>query len=115
MGGICPAASRPKACPVRLGWLEAGVPTEPGAGIRNRPPGDLNRMPAATCHSIGIASPDEGNGYSTATPPSGIASAWAAEKYRGTCAIRVQYVHAGTSGSSSRQPSAAQTAPAAGL
>ena len=45
------------------------MPTEPGAGITNRPPGDLNRMSAATCHSIGIASPDAGNGYSTATLP----------------------------------------------
>ena len=38
----------------------------------NRPPCVLNRMRAATCHSICISSSDYENGYSTTTLPSGI-------------------------------------------
>jgi hypothetical protein len=78
--GICPAASLVRVWPVNVCWSEAGVPDKPGAGITNRPPGDLNRMPAATCRSIGSASSDAGTGYSTTTPPDGMTLTWADEK-----------------------------------
>ena len=53
IGGRCPAASRVRAC-------STGVGAE--AGRINRPPGDLKRMLAATCHSMELASAEVGNG-----------------------------------------------------
>jgi hypothetical protein len=49
----CPAASCVKACSTKTGAE---------AGRMNRPPGDLKRMLAVICHSIGVASAEVGNG-----------------------------------------------------
>jgi hypothetical protein len=46
----------------------------------NRPPGVLKRMPAAICHSMGVASAEVPNGYVIATLPLGMAVTAAEEK-----------------------------------
>src|SRR5690242_7436628 len=71
IAGRRPAASAVKACS-----------TGPGAegGRMNRPPGDLYRIPAAICHSMGVASAEVPYGYVAATLPLGIALTAAEEK-----------------------------------